>query len=283
MARTLITSVPNFQAATGEYPSGRVQNESTGVTGTAVVEELYGDVIQFFEKIVRDASITKNNLADNETNGYQLVEALDARISSVLAVNLSVTRTATIVTVQNSGGDDAVLPAATNTQAGIITATVFENIQRLSQGLSVTRQANTLTVVTQVGDNAQLPAATNTQAGLLLGAEKQLIGQLSVTGNTLSVNNIPVAKQRLTRSILSSNEISFAEDAMLERTISSDITFVFTNLSIGTTIYLQLAGNAGVIWPSTATVHGEYSRGVTNDIFMVCTDSDKVIVSISNR
>ncbi len=80
MAREILTSVPNIVGVSADYPNGRIRNSSTGISGTGVVEELYGDIIQFFEKLVIDAGISKNNMPDNVTNGYQLIAALDARI-----------------------------------------------------------------------------------------------------------------------------------------------------------------------------------------------------------
>lgn len=87
MARVLSTAVANIEPPSSDYPSGRVRNSATGVAGTSVIEELYGDVIQFFEKMIRDAGITKNNLPDNEANGFQLLQALDER--NIVATRLT--------------------------------------------------------------------------------------------------------------------------------------------------------------------------------------------------
>jgi len=79
MARILATSVPNFEPASGDYPSGRIKNKTVSEAGTSVVEELYGDQVQMSEKVIRDSGLTKNNLPDNESNGYQMLEAFDNR------------------------------------------------------------------------------------------------------------------------------------------------------------------------------------------------------------
>lgn len=75
MARQL-TSVPDIDAPNGEYPAGRIKNEIGEDSGTPVVEELYGDIIQFFHKLMRSAGLTYNDLPDNETTGHQFLQAL---------------------------------------------------------------------------------------------------------------------------------------------------------------------------------------------------------------
>ena len=59
------------QAPSADYPKGRVQDNQT-----LWQETIVGDIIQFFQKLVGLASITENTLPDNETNDYQLLEAL---------------------------------------------------------------------------------------------------------------------------------------------------------------------------------------------------------------
>ena len=55
-----------------DYPNGRI------VDGQTVISEgVNGDLIQFFQRLVDIAGITENDLPDNETNGYQLIQALD--------------------------------------------------------------------------------------------------------------------------------------------------------------------------------------------------------------
>lgn len=65
------------------YPKRRIKDEtSPGVSadGTIINEIFLGDIIQFFQKLVIDGSISENGNPDNVANGYQLVEALTAFI-----------------------------------------------------------------------------------------------------------------------------------------------------------------------------------------------------------
>lgn len=75
-----LVNVTNVDAPDADYPKGRVRDKVGATLGTEYSEILHGDVIQFFQKLIIDAAITENDLPDNVTNGYQLLEALDAEI-----------------------------------------------------------------------------------------------------------------------------------------------------------------------------------------------------------
>lgn len=65
----------------GVYPSGRIKNNTGAGDGTPVNEEVYGDLHEMKDKLMRLYGISYNGLPDNETNGYQLIEALVALAS----------------------------------------------------------------------------------------------------------------------------------------------------------------------------------------------------------
>lgn len=58
------------------YPNGRIKDNTGSGDGTPVNEFIYGDIHENKDKLIRLAGMTHNGLADNETNGYQLIEAL---------------------------------------------------------------------------------------------------------------------------------------------------------------------------------------------------------------
>lgn len=78
------SQVPNFESATGDYPSGQIRDTAGPTAGTGVVESLYGDVVQFFLKLMIDAGLTANTLPENVTNGYQLIDALVSKSREAL-------------------------------------------------------------------------------------------------------------------------------------------------------------------------------------------------------
>lgn len=63
------------------YPNGRIKdNDGTG-NGTGVNERVYGDLHQTIAKLMRLYEIAPTDFPDNETNGYQIIEALSALAS----------------------------------------------------------------------------------------------------------------------------------------------------------------------------------------------------------
>jgi len=74
MAR-IIKDLPNITTPAGIYPYGRIKDNPGDNTGTKMNEASFGDIFQFFSRMMANAGITSNNLADNNTNGYQLYEA----------------------------------------------------------------------------------------------------------------------------------------------------------------------------------------------------------------
>lgn len=80
----------NVDPATVEFPDGRIRDKAGIITGTTGNEALFGDMTQFFAKLMRDASITTNGNPDNETNGYQLMQGLVAKIIASIGFNFSV-------------------------------------------------------------------------------------------------------------------------------------------------------------------------------------------------
>lgn len=73
----ILSNIANTDIPDADYPKGRIRNRNLGggIPGTPVIEEVYGDIIQFFQKLVDVAGITENDLPDNESNGHQLLEA----------------------------------------------------------------------------------------------------------------------------------------------------------------------------------------------------------------
>ena len=71
----------NVDAPTSDYPFGKIRDDVSGTPGTPVDEQLYGDVHQFLEKMFEESGHSANNLPDNQTNNFQLFEALLAIIA----------------------------------------------------------------------------------------------------------------------------------------------------------------------------------------------------------
>ncbi len=63
------------QSPSSDYPKGRVVDSQTLMS-----EAIFGDMISAWQKMVEDAGFTENDKPDNVTNGFQLLEALYAKI-----------------------------------------------------------------------------------------------------------------------------------------------------------------------------------------------------------
>lgn len=76
MARKITDYNGQVTAPNSDYPDGRIK-DSTGLNdGTVYDEKAYGDIQQFFMKLLRQAEITANGNPENETNGFQFMAAL---------------------------------------------------------------------------------------------------------------------------------------------------------------------------------------------------------------
>ena len=59
------------------YPNKRIKNNTGAGDGTPVNEQVYGDIHETFAKLMRRALLSYNHLPENETKGYQYIQALE--------------------------------------------------------------------------------------------------------------------------------------------------------------------------------------------------------------
>lgn len=76
MARKITDYNGQITAPDSDYPDGRIKDSTGFNDGTFYDETAYGDIQQFFMKLMRLAGITHNGNPDNETNGFQFIESL---------------------------------------------------------------------------------------------------------------------------------------------------------------------------------------------------------------
>lgn len=82
MARKITDFDGSVIAVGGAYPFGDIKDNPSG---TVVNRKSNADMQQFFQKIMFEANITPNSLAENSTNGWQLVNALQTIASRYAA------------------------------------------------------------------------------------------------------------------------------------------------------------------------------------------------------
>ena len=73
-----LSNNPNVILSDANYPNGKIRNNTGAGNGTPVTEGVYGDIHVNKDKMMDLYGIIPNNLPDNETNGYQIIESLRA-------------------------------------------------------------------------------------------------------------------------------------------------------------------------------------------------------------
>jgi hypothetical protein len=77
-----LNSNPNVDNSDlANYPDGRIRDNDGTNNGTGVNRSVYGDLHSNISKLMRLYAISPSGLPDNETNGFQIIEALKALAS----------------------------------------------------------------------------------------------------------------------------------------------------------------------------------------------------------
>jgi hypothetical protein len=153
--------------------------------------------------------LTGTTTGGPNSDGYYAATAPDGSIflfpclAKMLAVlqaaagstNLSASRDASSMTVISDTGQDATLPAATTSLAGVMTASDKSKLNGIPSGggvgvtnLSASRDASSMTVFSDTGLDANLPAATASLAGVMSAADKTKLDGITGTGGSGSTN-----------------------------------------------------------------------------------------------
>lgn len=68
----LLINKANVDGVTSDYPRGKARDKTVSVAGSRANVEMFGDILQFFEKMFAESGILANGLPDNVTNTFQL-------------------------------------------------------------------------------------------------------------------------------------------------------------------------------------------------------------------
>ena len=78
----ILSSNPNVDNSDlVNFPDGRIKDNDGSGNGTGINERTNGDIHQTISRLMRKYGIVPNNLPDNVTNGFQIVEAIQALAS----------------------------------------------------------------------------------------------------------------------------------------------------------------------------------------------------------
>lgn len=187
----ILSSNPNVDNSDlANYPNGRIKNNDGSGNGTAVNERVYGDIHQTVSKLMRLYNITPNDLPDNETNGFQIIDALRAMASkndfilplslsgSVLQVPIklgSMIENESLICkcgfnfanqTQIKGSDS---PTFTVNVLGSFKSNEYVRLIKTASGITIIRLADDVSLNDMVGLLSYLKKATQTEenAGLL--------------------------------------------------------------------------------------------------------------------
>lgn len=151
------------------FPDGRLLNSNPPAArnGTAVVEEVYGDAIQLFLKLLRDASINPSGNADTDGTS-QYLDALVAKIVEVIrdtAATVSLrgaVELATLIETQDGiNTTNAVTPATLNGRSATTARTGILELATQTETNTGTDSSRAVTPSTLAGRTA-----TETRTGL---------------------------------------------------------------------------------------------------------------------
>lgn len=166
------------------YPDGRVKDNTGTGNGTPVNRNVYGDLHSNISKLMRLYDIVPNQFPDNETNGFQIIEALKAlaskndyiyplntssgSLSVDLKLNLlkeneffvclaAVNKT-TETTIKGSDGSEFVI-----TYSGNFKANEYVRLIKTASGISIIRIADWTSLEAMVSELNFLKKATQAQ------------------------------------------------------------------------------------------------------------------------
>lgn len=172
------------------YPDGRIQDNNGTDNGTPVSEQTKGDLHQLLQKVMRLYDIIPNDLPDNETNGFQLVDAFRALASkndfiyplvsngTELAIDIKIDKMLTgeyilCLAGVNKGSETLIKGSQTATfpitYSGDFKANEYVRVIRTVGGVSIIRLADFNSLDSMVSELGYLKKATlpETIAGVL--------------------------------------------------------------------------------------------------------------------
>lgn len=83
----LLENKTNVNPPSPTFPYGDLRNDPGDNTGTPIDRVLMSDVMQTMERIMSQSGITANGQLDNETNGFQIYEAMQKLFGRSLATD----------------------------------------------------------------------------------------------------------------------------------------------------------------------------------------------------
>lgn len=218
--------------------------------------------------------------ATADQTGAEMVSAINAELGSTdwqegagagpTDTNLSMSRDANTVTVASDTGDDAIIPAADGSSAGVMSAAQAAKLAGIATGaqvnvpthLSVQRTGTNVTILSDTGDDAVVPAATTTMAGIMTAADKTKLDGIE-TGATADMTGTEIVAAIDTQL----SGTGWRGNGVTHLSMTRNATTVNVNSDTGNdaTLTAADASNAGVMTNAMFTKLAGIETGATGD------------------
>ena len=214
-----------------DFPDGRLRNSSPPASrnGTAVVEEVLGDLQQFFLKLLRDASITPNGNPDTDSVS-QYLQGLVAKI-----------RATTASTAQN-GTVELATDAEVNagTTGRVVTA----------DGLDQRQATTTLPGLIEVATNTEVNSGVDSERAVTPSGLNQRTATTSRTGiielaTTSEVNAGSDNGRAITPGTLNASSLAVLNSSANVIRLE---TYDFPTWNMDTTSFINIFHGLGADW-----------------------------------
>lgn len=267
------------------YPDARIKDNNGSGNGTPVNERVYGDLHQTIAKLMRRFGITPNNLPDNETNGFQIVDAFKALPSKndfVLALNVSsgvlsvpiklgFMETAEQVVCKASFdlGSETQIKGSDNvtfafTPNGTFKTNEYVRLIKTSGGVDIIRLVDNVSLDTMVSDLSYLKKATQAEENA---------GSIDTKATTPKVNKVTFTK-RVNGTDSPTYLASTSQNGLLSTAQWDLLTLLAKTKNRGLFSGLNIAVTTGSL-----TVGGDIASAVAS----VDGDNSVILVTMSNN
>jgi hypothetical protein len=241
------------------YPDGRIKNNTGSGNGTPVNERVYGDIHQAVAKMMRLYNIVPNGLPDNETNGFQIIEAIVALASKndfILALSLdSGTLSVPIKLGYMLTGEQVVCKASFDlgsqtqikgsdnvtfgfTPNGTFKTNEYVRLIKTSSGVDIIRLVDNVSLDAMVGDLAYLKKASQTQenAGAIdTRATTPLVNLVAFTRRVIGLDSVNFLATAIRNGLYSTEHFALVEELKKIKNRGTATGLDVNNGSVGTT------------------------------------------------
>ena len=192
----------------GNYPNARIKDNTGLGDGTPVNEAVYGDIHETFAKLMRLYGISYNGQPDNESIGYQLVDAMRALASKndfILNLTSSDDKLRVPIKIGKMLPDEQVICKASVSLTEETTIIGLDNVEKAFTSIGsfsideYVRLINTPTsvVLIRMVDSVNLDTAVNELAYLKAATlPQELLGTLDTVATT-PLNNLLAFVERV--------------------------------------------------------------------------------------